>query len=107
MAKYRDKLKSQHEPQIVKRKNGEGWKERHRRRLQLNQERLDKFRKWVVSFGCEFRHLNGGEHWQVKHNGNCFDWWPRSAKLVINQRWKNGVHVHDYTQLIKYIENFS
>ena len=53
--------------------------------------------------GVEFRLLNEGEHWQVKANDKAYDWWPRTAKLVINQNWKRGVHVHDYTQLINII----
>lgn len=107
MAKYQDRVKSKHSPTIINRKDGEGWKERHWRRLQKNKEHLDKFRQWCLEFGCDFRYLNNGEHWKVKHGTTCFDWWPRSAKLIVNQQWKRGVHVHDYMQLIKFIEGYN
>lgn len=28
------------------------------------------------------------------------EWWPSSAKLVLNKDWDNGIHTHDVDQLI-------
>lgn len=104
MAKYQDRTKCEHYPEVSRYKRGEYGKVRHLRRLNLNKSRLDIFRKWCKEKGIEFRCLNHGEHWQMKVNGDCYDWWPRTAKLVINQKWKQGIHVHDYTQIMKILE---
>lgn len=105
MAKYRDIRKSKHEPRISKFVKGVPFKIRHAQRFLVNDNTADEFKEHCGKQGYVLRILNEGEHWQVKHGGNCFDWWPRTAKLVINQNWKNGIHVHDHTQLRKIIEN--
>ena len=107
MAKYRDKTKSRSQAKVVDYKDNEQWRDRHHRRFSTNQEYVAEFRRLCDESGYEFRVLNNGEHWQIKANGNCFDWWPRSAKLIINKQWKNGIHVHDITQLIQEIVNNS
>jgi hypothetical protein len=107
MAKYHDKTKCKSEAEIIQYKGGEGWKKRHKRRLDANKEYLDKFRNWCEKKGFTFNIFNNNEHWQVKSATKVFDWWPRSAKLIINQQWKKGIHVHDYTQLIECIENYN
>lgn len=103
MAKYRDVNKCKNEAEIIQFKGGESWRDRHSRRLNKNKEHIDKYRNWCERNGVEFRLLNNGEHWQSKKNNTTYDWWPRSAKLIVNQKWKKGTHVHDYTQLIKFI----
>jgi len=104
MAKYCDTKKCRHETEVSKYKKGELAKDRHIRRLQENKERLDVFKKWCKDKGFEFRYLNNGEHWQVKAFDWCFDWWPRTAKLVIDQNYKHGIHVHDIVQFMKTLD---
>ncbi len=105
MAKYRDKSNCKDEPRIMRTIRGESAKDRHYRRLQTNKEHQDKFKAWAeADKNIEYRILNNGEHWQVKTAGKQFDWWPRSAKLIIDCQWKKGIHCHDYTQFIKVIE---
>lgn len=106
MGKYRDKTSCKHKSEIINYKPNEAYKDRHLRRLNKNKEHLDLFRKWCKTAKAKFKLFNNGEHWKVEYNENTFDWWPRSAKLIINQKWKRGVHVHDYTQLIKFIEDY-
>lgn len=65
-------------------------------------------RTWARLRGLELRVTDGGQHWQFRgrHNGNKFmaDWWPSSAKLIVNQKWDNGIHAHDYQQVIDLLE---
>jgi hypothetical protein len=35
------------------------------------------------------------------------EWWPSSAKLVLNKKWGEGVHCHDYKQALRVIEESS
>jgi len=54
---------------------------------------------------------NDGHHWSfyafnaAPGDKQLFEWWPSSAKLVINKQWKKGIHVHDLSQLIGVAEN--
>jgi hypothetical protein len=43
-------------------------------------------------------------HWQVKRGPILIEWWPRTAKMVVNKQWNKGVHVHDVTQLKHYLD---
>jgi len=97
--RYRDKTKCKDSPEISKFVKGVPYKIRHAQRFLVNENTADQFKEHCKEQGYTFRILNEGEHWQVKYKGDCFDWWPRTAKLVINQNWKNGIHVHDHTQL--------
>lgn len=47
---------------------------------------------------------NNGHHWQFRVAGHLVEWWPSSAKMVVDTKWKNGKHVHDIKQLMKEIE---
>lgn len=44
--------------------------------------------------------MNGGQHWKIRKEGFVAEWWPSSAKLVVNKHWQNGIHVHDYKQVL-------
>jgi len=35
------------------------------------------------------------------------EWWPSSAKLVLNKKWEEGIHCHDYKQALMVIEESS
>src|SRR5207249_2391327 len=43
----------------------------------------------------------GGHHWQITDGYFLTEWWPSSAKLVIGKKWHNGIHCHDYKQMLK------
>jgi len=54
--------------------------------------------------GFTLRILNGGHHWELTRPGLTVEWWPSSAKCVINKNWPGGVHVHDHEQLKLLVE---
>ena len=104
MAKYRDRNIRLDKSTVSPYKQGEPAKKRHARRLQQNKERLDIVLKWCDANGVSLEIKNDWHHWQFIVSGKTFDWWPSTAKLVIDQNYKRGIHVHDYTQVMKIIE---
>jgi hypothetical protein len=58
---------------------------------------------WCKNNGLTLHVTNRGHHWQVRRDGFKADWWPSSAKLVIQGRWQQGIHAHDYQQVIRAI----
>ncbi len=104
MGKYQDKSGCAFKSTVSKYKRGENPRKRHARRLQQNKEHLDVLRKWCDKNKVTFKVFNDWQHWRFAFGDRQFDWWPQTAKLVIDKQWKRGIHVHDYTQLIKIIE---
>ncbi len=104
MAKYRDRTKTRLPAEISKYKAGENGKDRHARRLQTNHEYADVLRNYCKSNGWQFTITNEGHHWQIRRGKTIIDWFPVSAKFVVNKQWKKGVHVHDVAQVKSYLE---
>lgn len=47
------------------------------------------------------------EAWDERHNGNqVAEWWPSSAKMVLNKNYPNGIHIHDYQQAMAELASF-
>jgi hypothetical protein len=53
--------------------------------------------------GFKFRVLNEGQHFQIERGVMVLDWWPRTAKMVVNKKWQQAIHVHDTKQIISYL----
>ena len=103
MAKYRDNSKSKFKAQI-RYIEGETPDARHDRRQQHNVNRLDRLRNYCKSNGFGLKVTNEEMHWQIKRGKIQIDWWPRSAKMIVNKQWSKGIHVHDTGQIICYLE---
>lgn len=87
---------------------GEGAARRHVRRLRTNLASVEDVLAWSVSAGLTFRCTNHGEHWQRTDGTRRVEWWPRTAKLVKDKRWADGIHVHDFEQAMRIVcEHFS
>lgn len=77
---------------------------RHARRhgeAQANEERARVFCRQV---GLSLSVCNHGHHWifslSEPHRMFVAEWWPSSAKLVVQKKWEKGIHVHDVDQVI-------
>ena len=91
---------------IVPYRRDEDFRTRHVRRLNANLEQEAEVRHWCEQNGLKLRITNEGHHWQIFNGGFLAEWWPSSAKLVIGKLWRNGIHCHDYNQVLKVIEDF-
>jgi len=49
-------------------------------------------RAWVEQRGCSLRVLNDGHHWLIQKPGLMAEWWPSSAKLVLNRDYGRDYH---------------
>lgn len=103
MAKYRDKSKSKFKAQC-QHIEGEATEDRHDRRQSHNVNRLQRLRNYCKKNRFQLKVTNEEMHWQIKRGTIQIDWWPRTAKMVVNQQWKQGIHVHDVGQIICYLE---
>jgi hypothetical protein len=81
---------------------GEDPKDRHFRRFTSNNDPnyVQKISEFCTQHGVIFKINNNGHHWHFEKQSKFVDWWPSTAKLVLNQNWKRGIHVHDYGQVI-------
>jgi len=102
MSRYGDSKKAG-SSKLVPYKHGEEPGERHARRLATNEKRLDEVREWCASEGVRLTVHNDGHHWIFAKAGHTVEWWPSSAKLIVDKQWGGGTHVHDHLQAIKII----
>lgn len=84
---------------------GEGYRDRHSRRLVANSQQADAMQEWCAERGIKLTITNGTHHWTFRGpRRGLVEWWPSSGKLVINKRWRDGTHVHDWTQVQRILE---
>ncbi len=38
-------------------------------------------------------------------DGRLVEWWPSSAKLVLNKQWSKGIHCHDWQQARDFLDH--
>ena len=78
-------------------------KRRHHRRLLYATQLIPKVVKWTIKVGINLTIRNNNNHWtwetiDGKHRA---DWWPSSAKLIIDRDFVNGIHAHDPGQVAR------
>lgn len=84
---------------IIPYKEGERATERHARRLRENLKHADDLLRWCGENNIAAKILNRGHHWIFSlPSGDAVEWWPSSAKLVVNKQWGCGIHTHDFEQ---------
>lgn len=84
---------------------GEPAQQRHERRKRAAQENESQLRAALESIGYTLAISNEGQHWAMrcKRNGDLWEWWPSTAKLVHGKQWARGVHCHDWQQVMREI----
>lgn len=103
MAKYRD-VKSAGRSKICPLVKGESAGKRHRRRLKVSMESCKELEDWCKKYGIRLTITNKGHHWRASKGGIAVEWWPSSAKVIINKKWPHGQHVHDWRQFQAILE---
>ena len=99
MAKYKD-VKSTGRSTICPYVKGEAAGDRHRRRLKTSMDGYVETSAWCDEHGVRLKVTNGGHHWRASKDGIAVEWWPSSAKVIINKKWSRGTHVHDWKKFV-------
>jgi hypothetical protein len=91
---------------LVPFREGESSTRRHARRLATNIQNEEAVRAWCKRHYVELTITNEGHHWlfQCLGTGKVIEWWPSSAKMVVDKQWRKGVHVHDWKQALSLLE---
>lgn len=89
---------------IVPYKTNEKSSERHSRRLQENLKRREDVQNYCTANRLNLKISNQGHHWQIFDENFLLEWWPSSAKIVINKKWNKGIHCHDHLQMLEILE---
>lgn len=75
--------------------------DRHDRRLAFNMGKRDLVRKWAEENGVELKISNNGHHWRFKRGRRNAEWWPSSAKMVLQRQYNADHHIYDHEQAIE------
>lgn len=86
---------------------GESAADRHARRLATALANDAGLKAWLEKNGWSLAISNEGHHWRMVKGGTVVEWWPSSAKCVVNQNWRGGVHCHDGSQVVVVLERLS
>lgn len=78
--------------------------DRHARRKAHNFGLRQETEIFCEQNGIRLQIKNKGHHWIARKEKTIIEWWPSSAKVVINKNWKRGVHVHDAYQFHTLLE---
>lgn len=83
----------------------ENWRSRHARRKAAALQEKDKVKIWCTENSFTMEVKNNGDHWIfLNPNRKSIQWFPSSGKLVIGEKWKQGIHVYDTVQLIEILK---
>lgn len=74
-------------------------KARHARRHAAAADARERLEAFCSERGIEIAIKNDGHHWRFVKGQRSADWWPSSAKMVFDQKWERGVHVHGFAQV--------
>lgn len=99
MGKYRD-ISGMGKSKLFPKTYCEEPKSRHRKRYTFNNTHAEKVRHYCYANGIKLEIKNNGHHWIALKSPNLLEWWPSSAKVVLNKCCGRGIHVHDYMQFI-------
>lgn len=104
MAKYSD-VKSLGPSKLAPFVPGEHPRDRHDRRLSTAVSMLNNLMSWCEKVGLNVKVTNQGHHWRFTNQEWLIEWWPSSAKLVVNRKYSRGIHCHDVHQVKRVIGN--
>ena len=99
--RYRDRKGVGPSRLIPKRPSGDRYEcpsDRHDRRKRANLANRTVLEEFCQEHGIALAIRNDGHHWLFRRKKILVEWWPSSAKLVVNKRWKQGIHIHDWEQ---------
>lgn len=77
---------------------------RRARRIDRTARAEPQVRAWAEQHGCSLRVLNDGHHWLLEKPGFIAEWWPSSAKLVLNRDYDHDYHAPHWTDAAAVLE---
>ncbi len=77
---------------------------RRARRMDRTAQLEAQVQEWARRHGCTLRVLNDGHHWLFQKTGFIAEWWPSSAKLVLNRIYERNFHVPEWTGVIPFLQ---
>jgi hypothetical protein len=83
---------------------GETHRARHRRRHIVNLNNWKELQDWAFDQGVDLRIKDNSRHWILTRPDLVAEWWPSTAKLVLNRRYSTGIHTHDWVQVGQIID---
>lgn len=84
----------------------EHYKDRHDRRKAIALANEIEAGIAFAMTGGWLRVTNDGHHWSIYFADKMLaEWWPSSAKLVIDKQWGKSIHAHDWKQVLSFIQN--
>jgi len=89
---------------VCRYRHGEEASDRHERRLRTNLSSKEIVENWCATNNVTFKVTNNGHHWRFSWGKRCIEWWPSSAKLVIDRKYSNGIHTHGFDQCLKILQ---
>ena len=75
------------------------------RRLERTLDLEAQVTRWAAQRGLTLRVLNGGHHWLFQKPGLAAEWWPSSAKLVLNRDYLRDRHAPHWPHVAALLEN--
>lgn len=78
--------------------------DRHQRRLKLAIKHSDRLKGYCNHKGYELKISQEGKHFVINRKRLHIDWYPYSAKMIVNYQNGDGIHVHEVSQIISYLE---
>ncbi len=88
---------------FIPRQPGESWYNRHTRREKKNEENVEIVAKWCVKHRICFEDFM---RWSFYADGKFAEWSPFDASLVINGRYDDSLHIHDYKTVMQALSRY-
>ncbi len=76
---------------------------RHSRRLAINISYWEVFHDYLHRHNFNCSQSQDQEHWTIYNGKEYYEFWPRSAKLIRNRKYRHGIHSHDILQVLEVI----
>ena len=78
---------------------------RRERRLDRTLDLEAEVTRWAAQRGLTLRVLNDGHHWLFQKPGLAAEWWPSSAKFVLNRDDLHDRHAPHWPHVAALLEN--
>ena len=87
-------------PVVVTYIPGESYQDRHKRRIECSQPFCDTAARWSENHGIDLLISRRSRYWRFTRGDQIAEWWPGMAKCLLNRDDLNGIHIHEFPQLL-------